>query len=53
MDKYTYTLDKGELTIQEGKKLLATISNVKLAQATRLFKEVVYDLRGIDLLQEV
>lgn len=50
MNKYTYTLEKGELTIYEGRKVLATISNVKLAQANRLFKEVVYDLRGIDLL---
>lgn len=50
MNKYTYTLEKGELTIYEGRKVLAIISNVKLAQANRLFKEVVYDLRGIDLL---
>jgi hypothetical protein len=48
--EYTYTLEKGELTVYEGRKVLATISNVKLAQANRIFKEVVYDLRGIDLL---
>lgn len=50
MDKYTYTLEKGTLTIYEGKKVLATISNVKLAQANRLFKEVVYDLRKVNIL---
>lgn len=49
-DNYNYTLDKGKLTIYEGKKVLATISNVKLAQANRLFKEVVMEMRGINLL---
>ena len=53
MNKYTYTLEKGELTIYEGKKVLATISDVKLAQANRLFREVVYDLRGVDLLMDI
>ena len=53
MNKYTYTLEKGELTIYEGRKVLATISDVKLSQANRLFREVVYDLRGVDLLMDI
>lgn len=50
MDNFTYTLEKGKLTIYEGKKVLATISNVKLAQANRIFKEVVYELRKVNIL---
>ena len=49
MYSYYYNEETKELTIYENDCVLATISDVEEKQAGRMFEEVVYELRGINL----
>ena len=49
MYSYYYNEETKELTIYENDRVLATISDVEEKQVGRMFEEVVYDLRGINL----
>ena len=47
---YSYTLNENnELVIFENNQILATLSDVESEQADSLFKEVVYELRSIEI----
>ena len=49
MYTYYYNEETKELTIYENDRVLATISDVEEKQTERMFEEVVYELRGINL----
>ena len=49
MYSYYYNEETKELTIYENDCVLATISDVEEKQVGRMFEEVVYDLRGVNL----
>ena len=49
MYSYYYNEETKELTIYENDRVLATISDVEEEQIERIFEEVVYELRGINL----
>lgn len=49
MYDYSYNDDTKELTVYENDFVVATISDVEKEQAERMFEEVVYELRGINL----
>ena len=49
MYSYYYNEETKELTIYENDRVLATISDVEKKQVGRMFEEVVYELRGINL----
>lgn len=49
MYNYYYNQETQELTIYENNCVLATISNVGEKQTDTIFKDVVYELRGINL----
>ena len=49
MYTYYYNDETKELTIYENDRVLATISDVEEKQAGRMFEEVVYELRGVNL----
>lgn len=49
MYNYYYNEATKELTVYENNCVLATISNVEGKQADTMFKDVVYELRGINL----
>lgn len=49
MYNYYYNQETQELTIYENSCVLATISNVDEKQTDTMFKDVVYELRGINL----
>lgn len=46
---YSYNEETRELTIYENNLVLATISDVEEEQADEMFKEVVFELREINL----
>lgn len=46
---YSYNEDTKELTIYEDDRVLATISDVEEEQTDEMFKEVVFELREINL----
>lgn len=46
---YFYNEETRELTIYEDNLVLATISDVEEEQADEMFKEVVFELREINL----
>lgn len=46
---YSYNEDTKELTIYEEDRVLATISDVEEEQTDEMFKEVVFELREINL----
>lgn len=46
---YSYNEETRELTIYEDNLVLATISDVEEEQADEMFKEVVFELREINL----
>lgn len=46
---YSYNEKTRELTIYEDNLVLATISDVEEEQADEMFKEVVFELREINL----
>jgi hypothetical protein len=47
---YSYTLNENnELIIFENNQILATLSDVEPKQADNLFKEVVFELRSIEI----
>ena len=49
MYNYYYNEETKELTIYENNCVLATISDVEEEQSERMFEEVVYELRGVNL----
>ena len=49
MYSYYHNNETKELTIYENDYVLATISDVEEKQTERMFEEVVYELRGINL----
>ena len=49
MYDYSYNDNTKELTIYENDCVLATISDVEEEQSERMFEEVVYELRGVNL----
>ena len=49
MYSYYYNKETKELTIYENDCVLATISDVEEKQTERMFEEVVYELRGVNL----
>lgn len=49
MYSYYYNEETKELTIYENDRVLATISDVEEEQIERIFEEVVYELRGVNL----
>ena len=49
MYTYYYNDETKELTIYENDRVLATISDVEEEQSERMFEEVVYELRGVNL----
>ena len=49
MYSYYYNEETKELTIYENDRVLATISDVEEEQIERMFEEVVYELRGVNL----
>ena len=49
MYSYYYNEETKELTIYENDRVLATISDVEEEQSERMFEEVVYELRGVNL----
>ena len=49
MYSYYYNEETKELTIYENDRVLATISDVEEKQVGRMFEEVVYELRGVNL----
>lgn len=49
MYNYYYNEETKELTIYENDCVLATISDVETNQTDKMFEEVVYELRGINL----
>lgn len=49
MYNYYYNQETQELTIYENNCVLATISNVDEKQIDTIFKDVVYELREINL----
>lgn len=49
MYNYYYNEETKELTIYENDRVLATISDVEEDQADEMFKEVVFELRKINL----
>lgn len=49
MYNYYYNEETKELTIYEEDRVLATISDVEENQADEMFKEVVFELREINL----
>lgn len=49
MYNYYYNRETQELTIYENSCVLATISSVDEKQTDTMFKDVVYELRGINL----
>ena len=49
MYTYYYNEETKELTIYENDRVLATISDVEEEQIERMFEEVVYELRGVNL----
>ena len=46
---YSYNEETKELTIYENDRVLATISDVEEEQADEMLKEVVFELREINL----
>ena len=49
MYDYSYNDNTKELTVYENDCVLATISDVEEEQIERMFEEVVYELRGVNL----
>lgn len=49
MYNYYYNEETKELTIYENDRVLATISDVEENQTDEMFKEVVFELREINL----
>lgn len=49
MYNYYYNEETKELTIYENDRVLATISDVEEEQADEMFKEVIFELRKINL----
>lgn len=49
MYNYYYNEETKELTIYENDRVLATISDVEEEQSDEMFKEVVFELREINL----
>lgn len=49
MYNYYYNEETKELTIYEDDRILATISDVEENQVDEIFKEVVFELREINL----
>ena len=49
MYSYYYNEETKELTIYENDRVLATISDVEEKQVGRMFEEVVYELRGVNI----
>ena len=49
MYSYYYNEETKELTVYENDCVLATISDVEEEQSDRMFAEVVYELRGVNL----
>ena len=49
MYNYYYNEETKELTVYENDCVLATISDVEEEQSKRMFEEVVYELRGVNL----
>ena len=49
MYDYAYNDNTKELTIYENDFVVATISDVEEEQIERMFEEVVYELRGVNL----
>lgn len=49
MYNYYYNQETQELTIYEHNCVIATISNVNEKQTDTMFKDVVYELKGINL----
>ena len=49
MYNYYYNEETKELTIYEDDRVLATISDVEEEQADEMFKEVIFELREINL----